>query len=142
MAIVLLRSLYNRSFGSDTVEVVNQEHKVSLDTFLSGYEANMFTKLTLTNGTELAGYVPVSGSLPTSLSFQTIKDISIQTYDLYKTSKPLETSLHDMGINFTGTKIDIKYEKESFLTTLLVNSFPLLILLGLLLLVTKFLGGK
>jgi hypothetical protein len=45
--------------GGD-LEVVQNKKDVSLDEFLSGYENTLFTKIKLTNGTDLEGYIPVS----------------------------------------------------------------------------------
>jgi len=72
------------------------------------------------------------------------KNIDIKYYDLLKTKKPLDTSLSDMGIALTGdTIIDIQYEEESFLTSLLLNTLlPILLLVLLFTVGMRIFGGK
>ena len=130
--------------GGD-LEVVQNKKDVSLDEFLSGYENTLFTKIKLTNGTDLEGYIPVSWAGGSSLSLMSLqKDLTIKYYDVIETKKPLDTSLVDMGIALTGwSVIDIVYEEESLLAWLFFNTIlPILLLVVIFTVGMRFFSGK
>ena len=132
-------------FSGEGVEVIQKKQDVSLDEFLSGYHNTLFSKIILTNGTDLAGYIPVSGTTSSNISLMSFqKNVEIETYDVLETKKPLDTSLTDMGIALTGgTIIDVEYKEESFLTSLFLNTIlPILFLVLLFTVGMRIFSGK
>lgn len=146
LAFTIGLNLIGKLFLSgDTIEVTQKKTEVSLDEFLSGYHNNLYTKITLKNSTDLAGYIPVSGTTSSSMSLMSLqKNIEIKHFDLLETKKPLDTSLTDMGISLTGDVIiDVEYEKESFLTSLFLNTvLPILLLVLLFTVGMRIFSGK
>lgn len=143
--IIGLNLLEKLFFSAENVEVIQKKQDVSLDEFLSGYQNTLFTKIVLTNGTDLQGYIPVSGTTHSSMSLMSLqKNIEITTYDVLETKKPLDTSLVEMGISLTGsTIIDVEYKEESFLTSLFLNTvLPILLLVLLFTVGMRIFSGK
>lgn len=143
--IIGLNVLEKLFFSAENVEVIQNKQDVSLDEFLSGYQNTLFTKIVLTNGTDLQGYIPVSGTTHSSMSLMSLqKNIEITTYDVLETKKPLDTSLVEMGISLTGsTIIDVEYKEESFLTSLFLNTvLPILLLVLLFTVGMRIFSGK
>lgn len=132
-------------FSWDSVEIVNTTTSVSMNEFLSGYQASSFSKIKLKDATTLEWYIPVSGALWDSLSLMSLqKNVKIENYDVMTTKKPLDTSLTDMGILLTGnTIIDIEYEEKSFLSSLFFdNILPILILVAIFVIAMRLMWGK
>lgn len=131
--------------SGDTMTVTKTTKEVSLDEFLSGYHHLEFEKIVLKNGTDLQGFIPVSGDANSTFSLMSLqKKLDVKYYDVQTTTKPLDSSLGEMGIVLTGeTIIQIENEKESFLTRLFVNTvLPMLVVVVIFILGMRLLGGK
>lgn len=75
--------------SSDTMTVTKTTKEVSLDEFLSGYHHLEFEKIILKNGTDLQGFIPVSGDTQSKFSLMSLqKQLDIKYYDVYTTTKP------------------------------------------------------
>ena len=120
-----LKSLNNfiLSPDNDTVAVIKETKEVSLNDFLSGYHAGQYESIKLKNQTDLEGHMLRTTGVSTlansgnSLHLMSLnKSLKIKDYTVFKSIKPIESSLTDLGISLTGTtKIDVSYEKQSFL---------------------------
>lgn len=147
---VWLRSLNNfvLSPSSDTISVIKDTKEISLNDFLSGYNANQYESIKLKNQTDLEGHMLwTSGNISSgqTLPLMTLqKKVKINNYTVFKTTKPIESSLADLGISLTGsTTIDVSYEKQSFLWWLFLEQIlPILILISLFGLAMKFFWPK
>lgn len=138
-------NIINKVFFSDEqIEIINDTKEVSMNEFLSGYQAWQFTKIILKDGTNLEGYIPTSGTTSSLPSMTLQKKIDIAYFNVISTKKPIDTSLNDMWISLTWTTIvDVSYTEKSFLSSLFFdNILPILILVAIFVIGMRLMGGK
>lgn len=122
----------------DKLQVINQTKAVSLNEFLKQYNANTFNKITLEDETDLKWYQYVgTGKTFSLMSLQ--KSVTEEQYNLFTTTKPLNTSLKDLGISLTwGVPVDVVFNKQTTLSKIVENVGPILLFFVLILLFMKF----
>ncbi len=122
----------------NTVEVVRETKKISLNDFLKQYNAWTFTKVVLEDETSLKWYQNLWTW--SSVSFMSVKKTLTEQYvNLFETKKPIGTSLKDLWISLTWPIIvDVKFNEKSWRSTLLQDVGPLIIFFIILMLLFKF----
>lgn len=128
----------NINIKGDTIEKIAKKEEISLNVFIEKYKNNDFSKLDLINDNKLVWYIFV-GTWEWK-SFMTIqKNLEENIYNTFESNKPVSTSLNDLWINLQwNTQINIKTEKENFLSNVAKDILPLLIFFGLFLVLLKF----
>jgi cell division protease FtsH len=123
------------------IEKINDEEKVNLNKFINLYKQNKFEKIEVIDNTLLKGYEKVEQLKQNlkSMTFQKSFEIPEIIYNVYKTYKPANTNLKDLGISLTGnTKIIVKYTHENMLQKIFIDQIvPMLFFIFLLILVFK-----
>lgn len=66
------------------------------------------------NQTDMEGHILIKSQTTGSLPLMTLdKNVKVHNYEVLTTTKPLDSSLSDLGISLTGTTtIDVSYEKQ------------------------------
>jgi len=120
------------------VDKVKVENKVNLSEFVEDYKKGLFNKIIIKNDKDIAGYSFVWTWK--AKSFMSVnKKIIPLNYEVYKTIKPVWSSLVDLWINLTwSAQVIVKYEEEWLLSKILVNVLPILIILWLLMFMLKW----
>ncbi len=134
------------SKDSDTVSITKTTKNVSLNEFLSGYHAGSFEKIKMKNQTDIEGYILMTGQATPSLYLMSLnKTAKIRNYSVLTTTKPLDSSLTDLGISLTwATQIDVSYDKQGFFSSLFTDHIlPIIILMVLFAVAMRIMGwGK
>jgi len=120
------------------IDKIKSEKKVNLSKFVEDYKKWLFSKIIVKNDKDLAGYLFVwTWKEKTFMSIN--KKIIPLNYNVYKTIKPIWSSLTNLWINLTwSTQIVVKYEEEWLLSKILVNVLPILIILWVLMFMLKW----
>ena len=120
------------------VDEVKSEQKIDLSKFVEDYKKWLFNKIIIKNDKDIIWYAFVwTWKVKSYMSLKT--KIYPLEYNLYKSVKPIWSSLKDLWINLTGSsQIIVKYEEEWLLSKILVNVLPILIILGLLMFMLKW----
>lgn len=126
----------------DKLEVIGKEQNVSLNEFLNNYIKGNFTKVVLEDETDLKGYQYVGTGK--TVSFMSLKkSLTEEKYNLLTTKKPINTSMSDLGISLTWSiPVDIVFNKQSVLSKIFENVWPLLLFLVLLFFLMRFIMPK
>ena len=122
---------------STTGDITNKEsQEVTLNEFLEKYTKGTYEKVELEDWVKLEWYELLEWEAEPNIFW--IKPD--KNYKIWKTNKPVDTSLPELGLALTGdTAVDIKYDETWFMTRLLLEQIlPLLFFLWLLVLVFKF----
>ncbi len=114
----------------------SQSEKVSLNEFISLYQENTFDTVKVIDATKLEWHqvLTLTGNdnPSTFMSLKTKEENTKTT--IYKTNKPLDTPLSDLGIlltgNANGTTIEVVYNEASFWSKVLVELIPLVLLIA------------
>lgn len=127
-------------FGSEgeNIEVITETKKVSLNEFLWNYKSGSFEKIKLNNDTEMDWYVYMwTGK---TIPLMTLKKKFVeQNYIVYKSQKPLSSSLQDLWISMTwATLIDVSFDKATMFEKIIEQVFPIILFLLAFLLIAKF----
>lgn len=129
--------------GAKTITTTTKTTKLNLNEFLSGYQAGVFEKIEVVDGTKLEGYekLPATGSIYSALLKEKINEIN---YNIYTTNKPFDTSLTELGISLTGkTQIIVSFNERGFWGKLFMDQLlPLLFFVGLIFILFRFMGPK
>jgi len=116
---------------------------VDLNTFLWLYNEGTFEKVGLKDVVKLEGYVPFTGEAKQTFPASLFNG-ETESFKVYKTNKPSDTSLTELWIALTGaTIVDVEFTEKSLLTSLLVEQIlPLVFFILLLVLAFRFFGPK
>jgi len=128
----------NINLNWDNIEKIAENQDISLNVFLEKYKNNDFSKIDIINDNRLLWYIFIwTGE---SKSFITIqKNLKEDIFNTFESKKPISTSLNDLWISLEWkTQINIKTEKESFLSGIIIDVIPLLIFFWLFLILLKF----
>ena len=142
IALILIVTSYQTyqatKISEDVVQVIKEQEELPLNSFMDKYKNKEFSKVDLVNDTKLLGYVFVWTWK--WQSFMTIqKTLTEEIYNVFESKKPENTSLIELWIELDwSTEINIKSEKESFLTSILKEVVPLLIFFVLILFLFRF----
>ncbi len=142
IALILIVTSYQTyqatKISKDVVQVIKEQEELPLNSFMDKYKNKEFSKVDLVNDTKLLGYVFVWTWK--WQSFMTIqKTLTEEIYNVFESKKPENTSLIELWIELDwSTEINIKSEKESFLTSILKEIVPLLIFFVLILFLFRF----
>lgn len=143
----LLRFVKNWSLqqwaDGDPLMTTVETQQVDLNNFLELYEAWTFEKVALKDVVKLEWYVPFTGKVEQTFPATLFKGDS-QWYTVYKTNKPSDTTLTELGITATGsTVLFVEYTEKSLLTSLFVEQIlPLVFFILILVLAFRFFGPK
>ena len=109
------------------VDEIIKVEKVDLSVFVRSYKDNVFQKVELINDKLLKGYHFLwTGEARSYMSINA--KIFPLTWEVYESTKPLWTSLKDLGITFTwSTKVLVSYEGEGLLSKIIVNALPVIL---------------
>lgn len=122
----------------DKLQVVLKTEDVSLNNFLQQYNKNVFTKVALEDETDLKWYQYVGTGKTLSL-MSLKKNLTEQQYNLFTTTKPVGTSLKDLGISLTwSVPVTVLINKQSVWSKIFENVGPILLFFVLILLFMKF----
>ena len=122
----------------DKLQVVLKTEQVSLNNFLQQYNKNVFTKVALEDETDLKWYQYVGTGKTLSL-MSLKKNLTEQQYNLFTTTKPVGTSLKDLGISLTwSVPVTVLINKQSVWSKIFENVGPILLFFVLILLFMKF----
>ncbi|MEF2174994.1 MAG: ATP-dependent zinc metalloprotease FtsH [Candidatus Absconditabacteria bacterium] len=127
--------------GKNIVNTYNQPKEITLNDFIQEYKSGTFTKIELSNSTNLEGFK----LLETKDTNQGFTNVSIEQriFDVFKTNKPSDTSLSELGFNLTGdVPINILYTQPSFFESTMKELIPLLIFIIIGLFIFKMLLPK
>lgn|GEM_PF-2191179 len=97
-----LKSISNMfTTDGNTVSVVKEVEQVSLNDFLSGYQAGQYEVIKMKNQTDLEGHILLdavdSGTGSRTIPLMTLnKKVTLKDYRVLKTTKPIESSLNDL----------------------------------------------
>lgn len=144
----LLRLVKNGSIQSNPegqpVMTTVQTKEVDLNTFLELYNQGTFEKVALKDVVKLEWYVPYTGEAQQQAFSLSFFQWEREQFTVYKTNKPSDTSLPELGIEPNGaTIIDVQFTETSVLTSLLVEQIlPLVFFILLLVLAFRFFGPK
>jgi len=139
---ILLQLFQSNDFFSVNQETIEQENDVSLNEFLAYYESWSFTRIMLTDDTKLAWYVLLEETTKPSV-FPNSEDISVSSYAVFRSRKPVSTTLTDLGISFTGSvAIESEETEASVLWKILEVVWPILLFLLVMVLFFKFMMPK
>ena len=142
IALILIVTSYQTyqatKISEDVVQVIKEQEELPLNSFMDKYKNKEFSKVDLVNDTKLLGYIFVWTWK--WQSFMTIqKTLTEEIYNVFESKKPENTSLIELWIELDwSTEINIKSEKESFLTSILKEVVPLLIFFVLILFLFRF----
>ncbi len=114
------------------------EKKIDLSTFIKDYTNKEFNKIEVINDKVLKGYKFLgTGQTITSMGLR--EKIIPLKYEIYKTEKPIQTSLKDLWINLSGNiPIIVKYKEEGIWEKLLVNILPVILVFFLIAFLLKW----
>ena len=126
------------SRSGEAIEKITKTTDVKLNEFLALYQKGTFEKIVVSDATTMEWYTNIgTGDAIPSMTLGS--KVSVTNYTVSKTSKPLDSSLEDMGISLTwSTIIDIKYTEQSFLGWLFSDILPFLIILAVFALFMRF----
>lgn len=124
--------------SGDVVEIVRENHELSVNDFLKQYKSDVFTKVVLEDETVLKWYEYLETG--DSVSFMTVrKNLVTQYVNIYETKKPLGTSLTDLWISLTwAVNVDVVFNEKSFRSNLLSDIWPLVLFFVIFILLIKF----
>lgn len=138
----VLQLYKNYQVSWDIIQVVKTTKELSLNDFLSFYHSWTFSKVTLADGTDLAGY-QFLGTWNKKTLMSLDKSFVEQYVNIYTTKKPLDTSLNELGLSLTGKVVlGITYTTKSFFEKLVEEVGPILLFFVIFLLFFKFLMPK
>ena len=138
MITITLR--YVSTNGLLKTAATNTTQEVDMTTFLSGYNNNLYNKLELKDGTDLKWYqLMANDAAQDTIMWLKAKDI----YTIYTTTKPVDTSLPELGISLTGSTVpvDIVYDEKSFLISFLLEQIlPIIFFLLIIMIFFKMMN--
>lgn len=115
-----------------------QTQEITINEFVEKYNNSIYEKVELNDGIELRWYQVLTGELSPNI-FWITPDTN---YQIRQTNKPVDTSLLELWLALTGSiPVDITYDESSFIERLFLEQLiPLLLFIGLLVLVFRFMG--
>ncbi len=147
--VIILFSLSSKSnYISDWNEimVIEKTKKVNLNDFVNSYKDWNFKKIYVIDWRKLKWFIQISGlnKWYSNFSFMSIKKtLDKKYYNVYETNKPISLSLVDLWFSLTWeTIIDTKFNEKSFFEWLLMDVWPLLLVLLLVMISMKFMLPK
>ncbi len=125
----------------DATLVSKTSEEVDLNEFLKRYSNQEFEQIILKDVVKLEWYTLYTGQDTASWFMQPKAD---KLYTVYKTNKPADTSLPELGIALTGsTIVDVQFDEQwMFAKLFLEQILPLIFFILILLLAFKFFGPK
>lgn len=122
--------------------IVVDEKDLGLSQFLAYYQSGSFEKITLIDDEKLVGYQYLgTGETNTLWGLQKWADRA--RYLVYNASKPVSSSLQDLGISLTGeVLVDAEYEVQTVLQKLFETVGPVLLLFVLFIILVRFVMPK
>lgn len=120
------------------IDVVRKEEQVSLNDFLKYYTNHTFAKVSLEDETDLKWYQYIGTGK--TMSFMSLKkSITEEEYNLFTATKPIGTSLKDLGISLTwNVPVTVVINKQTVLSKVVENVGPILLFFVLILVFMKF----
>ena len=101
------------SWESKSIENIEKEKEVSLNSWLWLYNSGMYKKVEIENGTDMKWYVFLESTTKENI-LSLWKSIPVDNYYLVTAKKPSDTSITELGLNLTGdTPIKTIYNEES-----------------------------
>lgn len=129
--------------GTKAIVKLQNEEDIDLNKFIKLYKENQFEKIEIIDNAKIQWYVNQGEDTtqPSMLLKETIKQVK---YKVYKTNKPWDTSLNELGFSLTGsTPIDIKTNQDSVIWKVFLEQIlPLLFFVVVLVIIFKIFGGK
>lgn len=132
-------SFMNENWTDTLVSKTTEE--VDLNEFLERYSNEEFEQIHLKDVVKMEWYVPYTGAIE-ARGF--MKPKADKLYTVYKTNKPADTSLPELGISLTwSTIVDVKFNEQWLVSKLLLEQvLPLVFFIFILILAFKFFGPK
>lgn len=122
------------------IQIVESQEEIPLNSWVEAYQNWTFSKIELSNDTDLDGYVFVSSGQQEVLFGDAVET---QTYKLLKTKKSAFMSVADLGLSLTGDHIlQVRYPTESIWAKIFGQIGYLLIFLVFLVLAMRFIMPK
>jgi cell division protease FtsH len=132
-----IADIYSKDWNMYVDEIKNTK-KVDLSDFVKYYKEWKFKKIVLQNDKDIYWYSFV-GTWEAKTYMSVNAKIYPLKYNLYKSIKPVWTSLKNLWITLTwNTQVIVKYKEEWLLWKILVNVLPILIILWLLMFMLKW----
>ena len=112
-------SLTLSSTWTGTIEAIQETKQLPLSEWMANYQSWSFSKIELINDQELKGFSFIESWTQNLLFWN---QVTIENYNLLTTTKPVSTSLTELGISVTGeNKVLVTYKWESLLSKLIAQ---------------------
>ncbi|MFA5748291.1 MAG: ATP-dependent zinc metalloprotease FtsH [Candidatus Absconditabacterales bacterium] len=134
----VLQLYKNTSISGDKIQVIRKTKEVSLNEFLKNYDSGTFSKISLEDENLLKGYQYLGTG--NSISLMSIKKDFVEEYfNVFKSQKPLGTSLKDLGISITGNiPVQVIVNQQGVFSKIFESVGPILLFFVLFLVLMKF----
>ena len=124
------------------IETVQNTKEITLNERLSAYQNGEFKKVELVDDVDLNWYILVESTEKNNWIY-TQSPITMDTYNIITTKKPLNTSLIDLWLNLTwNTQINAVYNEDSIWVDMFKEFWVLLLILIVSIIAFRLLMGK
>jgi len=135
---LVIQAYQSINVDGDSVEVIIKTEDLCLNNFLQQYNNNFFDKIVLEDEILLKWYQYIGTGKTLSL-MSLHKSLTEQQYNLFETKKPVNTSLHELGISLTWeVPIAVVFTKKSIRSKLFETVGPILLFFVLIIFFMKF----
>lgn len=148
LSFVVVVSIVLQLFQSDwslsnLQEVIDNRQEVALTEFLAYYQSGSFAKVALIDDSQLEGYI-LQSTEEKSIPLNPGEELEIRRYTVFESSKPISSSLQDLGISLSGAKTALVIEttQPSILGKIFEFVGPILLFLLVLFFMFKFMLPK
>lgn len=133
-------SLTLSSTWTGTIEAIQETKQLPLSEWMANYQSWSFSKIELINDQELKGFSFIESWTQNLLFWN---QVTIENYNLLTTTKPVSTSLTELGISVTGDNtVLVTYKWESLLSKLIAQVGYIIIFIIILYVGMRFIMPK